>query len=160
MTQQPWADDPALVADLREALAAREALPAAFAAAARAAFTWRTINEDLLLAELSFDSALPQGALATRSGANQASRMLVFDGGGYRIDAELDGAGGVIGQITPAGPGTMRCETPEATFDEGPIDEVGCFSIRAPGTGVLRLHATVDGRPIATAWLNLGGPRP
>jgi len=157
VTQQPWADDPALVADLREALAAREALPPAFAEAARAAFAWRTIDEELLLAELSFDSAMPQGALATRAGAHQASRMLVFDGGGCRIDAELDGAGGVIGQVTPAGAGTIRCETPEATVDEGPIDEVGCFSLRAPGTGLLRLRATVDGRSVATAWLNLGG---
>lgn len=156
MTQQPWADDPALVTELREALATREELPPAFAAAARAAFAWRTIDEDLLLAELSFDSALPEGALATRSGANLASRMLVFDGGGYRIDAELDGAGGVLGQITPAGAGTVRCETPDATFAEGAIDEVGCFTLRAPGTGVLRLHATVDGHRIATAWLNLG----
>ena len=159
MTQQPWADDPALVSDLREALAAREELPPAFAAAARAAFAWRTIDEDLLLAELSFDSALPQGALATRSGASPASRMLVFDGGGYRIDAELDGAGGVVGQITPAAGGTMRCETPDATVDEGEIDEVGCFAVRAPETGVLRLHATVDGHPIVTAWINLGASR-
>lgn len=159
MTHQPWADDPTLVTDLREALAAREALPPAFAAAARAAFAWRTVDEDLLLAELSFDSALPQGALATRSGADLASRMLVFDGAGYRIDAELDGEGGAVGQITPAGGGTIRCETPDATFDEGAINEVGCFNIRAPRTGVLRLHAIVDGHPIATAWINLGAPR-
>jgi hypothetical protein len=156
VTRQPWADDPALVRELGEALAAREALPPDFTAAARAAFAWRTVDEELLLAELSFDSALPQGALATRSGADRASRMLVFDGGGYRIDAELDGEGEVVGQITPAGGGTVRCETPEAPFDEGAIDEVGCFSIRAPAKGMLRLHATVDGHRIATAWINLG----
>ena len=159
MTQQPSADDIALVTELREAVAAREELPPDFAAAARAAFAWRTIDEDPLLAELSFDSALPQGALATRAGAEPASRLLVFEGGGYRIDAELDGDGGVVGQVSPVGAGTVRCETPEGTFDEGPVDEVGCFSVRAPAQGVLRLHATVGGHLVATAWINLGASR-
>ncbi|MEU4222015.1 hypothetical protein [Actinoplanes sp. NPDC026623] len=156
MTQLPWDDDPSLVADLREALAPREALPPDFAAAARAAFGWRTIDEDLFLAELSFDSSASQGALATRAGDSGGARLLVFDGGGYRIDAEIDDDGDAIGQVSPANGGTVCCQTPNGTFAEAPIDEAGCFSVRTPAVGAVRLRIRAGGRPVSTDWINLG----
>jgi hypothetical protein len=159
VTQLPWDDDPSLVAELREALAPREALPPDFAAAARAAFAWRTVDEDLFLAELSFDSSAPQGALATRDGAGAGARLLVFDGGGYRIDAEIDDGGEAIGQVSPANGGTVCCQTPNGTFAEAPIDEAGCFSVPTPAAGAVRLRVRVGGRPVSTDWINLGPRR-
>ncbi|GID95703.1 hypothetical protein ACFQFC_06355 [Amorphoplanes digitatis] len=159
MTQPPWDDDPALVADLREALAPREALPPDFAAAARAAFAWRTVDEELFLAELSFDSSAPHGALAIRAGTAAGARLLVFDGGGYRIDAEIDDDGDAVGQVSPASGGTVSCQTPDGTFAEAPIDEAGCFSVRTPAAGAVRLRLRAGGRPVSTDWINLGRRR-
>ncbi|MET8153916.1 hypothetical protein ACIBSW_37550 [Actinoplanes sp. NPDC049668] len=158
MTLPQWDDDPALVADLREALAPREALPPDFAAAARAAFAWRTVDEDLFLAELAFDSLAPQGALATRASAT-GTRLLVFDGGGYRIDAEIDEYGDAIGQVSPASGGTVCCQTPDGTFAEAPIDESGCFCVPTPAAGAVRLRLRAGGRPVSTDWINLGRRR-
>jgi hypothetical protein len=157
VTRQLWDDDPALVGELREALAEREAVPPEFTAAGLAAFAWRTVDEELFLLSLSFDSSAPEGALATRAAPGDGGgRLLVFDAGDYRIDVELDGAGGLVGQITPAGIGAVRCLTSQGVFDEGMADEVGCFCLRAPAGGVVRLQAEANGRTVATDWINLG----
>jgi hypothetical protein len=161
VTHPSW-DDDVLVAELRAALAERAEVPPDLVAAARAAFAWRTVDEELLLLEPAFDSAAPQGALAVRSAPTTtggSGRLLVFDGAGYRIDLEIDDVAGIVGQVTPAGEGTVRGETAHGVHDEAPIDEVGCFQLRGPATGVLRVRAEVGGRMVSTGWINLGGSR-
>lgn len=153
MTQRPWGDDEALLAELREALTGAAPVPPDFTAAARAAMAWRTIDADLLLAELAYDSSV-DAALATRAGPGTASRMLVFDGAGYRLEAEV-GADGIVGQVLPVDGGMVGCQTADGTFDETVIDEVGFFTLRAPAGGPVRLHVQLDGQAIATSWVNL-----
>ncbi|MFI5932178.1 hypothetical protein [Actinoplanes sp. NPDC051494] len=148
MTQQPW--DDVLLAELREALA-EEPLPPDFAEAARAAFAWRTIDEELTLLEMSFDSQLPTGALATRSGA--ATRLLVFEGEGYRIDAELDPGPGLTGQLTPPSAGTVHCQSAHGTSTAAPIGETGAFTVDVPTHGAVRLRLQLPARTVVTGWI-------
>ncbi len=113
----------------------------------------RTVDADLLLAELAFDSGYDE-ALAVRSTPGSSPRMLVFDGGGYRVEAEV-GDAGITGQVTPADSGKVSCQTAAGTFDETDVDETGCFVLRSPADGAVRLHVESDGRTIATSWINL-----
>lgn len=153
MAQPPWDDDQALLAELRAALTVVPAVPADFTAAARASLAWRTVDADLLLAELAFDSGYDE-AVAVRSAPGSSPRMLVFDGGGYRVEAEV-GDAGITGQVTPADSGKVSCQTAAGTFDETDVDDTGCFALRSPADGAVRLHVESDGRIIATSWINL-----
>lgn len=150
--RQPWGDDDAILAELRAALSEVPPVPAEFTATARASLTWRTVDAELLLAELAFDSS-SQAALATRSG-DDAARMLIFDGGGYRVEAQVS-ADGIAGQVTPVDGGMVSCQTAAGNFDEAAIDETGCFLLQCPSSGPVRLHVVAADHEIATSWINL-----
>lgn len=152
MTLPPRDDHEALLTELREALTEPAPVPTEFVAAARAAFAWRTIDADLLFAELAFDSASDE-QLATRSGP-ASTRLLVFDGGGYRVEAQISD-GGIVGQVIPAEGGRVSCHTATAMFDETNVDETGCFLLDAPASGPIRLHVRSDRHEIATSWVCL-----
>ncbi len=152
MTRQPWSDDE-LIGELRAALA-EEGLPADFAEAARAAYSWRTVDAELTLLETVFDSAAPQGALATRAAAPASECLLVFDADGCRIDAELGPDGLVAGQISPPAPGTVRCQSAAGPFAESPVGEDGCFTVPLPAAGAIRLRVTDGDRSVVTDWVN------
>lgn len=153
MTRPSSDSDDALLGELREALAESSAVPPDFLAAARAAYAWRAIEADLLLAELAFDSAQDE-QLATRAGPGGSTRVLVFDGAGYRIEAQVS-AGGIVGQVTPAGGGRVSCQTASDTFDEAVIDEQGCFILRSPAAGAVRLRVRSARHELATSWVCL-----
>jgi hypothetical protein len=153
VTLPPWDDDDALLADLRAAMSEAPPVPAEFTAAARGALAWRTVDADLFLAELAFDSSV-HSELATRAAAGTGTRMLVFDGGGYRVEAEIS-TDGIIGQVTPADGGRVSCQTAAGTHDETSLDELGCFELTVPPRGPVRLHVESAGRTVATAWVNL-----
>jgi hypothetical protein len=80
-------DDEVLALDLVEAL--REARPLVDEVAERAkgAFTWRTIDEDLLAAQLRFDSA-EQAAPSLTRGA-EGGRVMVFSADLRSVDRSL-----------------------------------------------------------------------
>jgi hypothetical protein len=153
MTLPSWDDDEALLADFRAAMTQSPPVPPDFTAAARASLAWRTIDADLFLAELAFDSSHHE-ELATRSGPESSGRLLVFDGAGYRVEAEISDDG-IVGQITPADSGRVSCQTATGTHDETSLDELGCFELKVPPRGPVRLHMEADGRTVATAWVNL-----
>jgi hypothetical protein len=153
MTEPSSDRDAVLLGELRAALAESSQVPPDFIVAARAAFAWRTIDADLLLAELAFDSAHDE-QLATRAGSAGATRLLVFDGAGRRIEAQVsDGA--IVGQVTPPDGGRVSCQTTTETFDEAAIDEQGCFVLRSPTSGAVRLRIQSDRGGIATSWICL-----
>jgi hypothetical protein len=95
--------DEALLARL--GVAARgEAPPPDVVAAAKGAFTWRTIDAEL--AELSYDSLLEDATAGVRSAAGGGSqRALSFTAGDAAIEVEVDGIGAtrrLEGQVVPA----------------------------------------------------------
>jgi hypothetical protein len=100
-TDVPDERDDATLAALAAAVAAHDPVPEALVEAAKAAYTWRTIDAEL--AALSYDSLL-EGAGSVRS-AGGGPRALSFEHGPLVLDLEIDEArdgAHLSGQIVPA----------------------------------------------------------
>ncbi|MGK5517736.1 hypothetical protein ACSNN9_00060 [Micromonospora sp. URMC 107] len=152
---EPWppATDDALLAELRAAVRDSDPVPEEFLAAARAAFSWRSVDAELALAELTFDSACdPQPAGLTRS--TGSARTLTFRTGAVVVEIEVTPTG-VVGQLSPARGGRVTARTSAGQYEEVPVDAVGFFSMGAPPAGPVQLRAHTAGYAVATAWVSL-----
>nr|MDT0660488.1 hypothetical protein [Micromonospora sp. DSM 115978] len=156
MGSWPPADDNALLTELGEALSDAKSVPEEFVTAGRAAFTWRTVDAELALAELTFDSACDaEPAGLTRSGgAGGGARTLAFRSGPVVVEIEVTDAG-IVGQLSPGCAGRITARTANGAFDEASVDPVGFFALAAPPPGPIRLHAETSGYAVATSWVSL-----
>ncbi len=144
-----WSDDD-LMAELAEAVAERDAVTDRRREAARAAFTWRSVDAELM--ELLHDSALEAGA-AVR-GAGDPGRMLSFGRGGLIVELEV-GAGAVTGQVLPAQDATLTLQTTGAEDRTVAADGAGFFRIEEVGSGPVRFVVTTSEHTLTTAWVTL-----
>ncbi|MFY1672600.1 hypothetical protein ACN27G_21975 [Plantactinospora sp. WMMB334] len=168
MGQWPPDDDDALLRELAEAL--RDAGPPPdgfpadtgesrttgaeeFLAAGYAAFSWRTVDAELAIAELTFDSACdPEPAGLTRSAGS--ARALAFHAGPVVVAIEVTGTG-IVGQLSPARGGRVAARTPRGTYEEVAVDAVGFFSLGPPPSGPVQLQAHTPEYAVATSWVSL-----
>jgi hypothetical protein len=144
------AEDEALVAALRSALAA-DPVPELLLDAARAAFTWRTVDAEL--AELTADTAL-SGALV-RGG--EGPRVLTFALSRATLVVEVVRSGEVrqlLGQLLLRGAAAtgLRLQRPGGQLPVE-IDDLGHFRLDAVRPGPARFALELDGRPSVTAWV-------
>ncbi|GAB3806111.1 hypothetical protein [Micromonospora zhanjiangensis] len=152
---EPWppTDDSALTAELGAALWGAGPVPEEFLTAALAAFTWRTVDAELVLAELTFDSACDaEPAGLTRSAG--ATRTLSFRAGPVVLEIEVSEAG-IVGQLFPPGGGRVDARTAAGSYDQAPVDEVGFFSLGTPPPGPVQIRARAGGYAVATPWVSL-----
>ena len=145
-----WESDEVLLRELGAALAEERDVPEHLLQAARAAFTWRTVDAELL-ALTSYDSVLDV-ELAARARATQTARQLVFDAEGVSVQVEVTEAG-VAGQVLPAGPGRVELVTATGPVEEAELDELGMFLLGPPPSGPVRFRLEVDGRTVLTDWV-------
>ncbi|NUT95751.1 MAG: hypothetical protein HOY78_27380 [Saccharothrix sp.] len=149
-----WESDETLLDELRAALAEARDVPPGFAEAARAAYTWRTVDAELMLLT-SYDSIL-DGQLAERARAAVTARQLVFDAEGISVQVEVTEAG-VAGQVLPARPGRVVLLTAAGPVEEAELDELGCFLLGPPPPGPVRLRIEagggVGGMSVVTDWV-------
>jgi hypothetical protein len=147
-------DDDELLARLAEAQQATESIPREFIEAGKAAFAWRNIDAEL--AELVYDSALEEVQLAGQTRAEQAQlRALTFTSAALTIEIEVTSEA-LVGQLVPPEAGDVKVVTPAGEVQVGPIDDVGCFTIRPVPACSFRIHChTASGTLVATNWLNL-----
>jgi hypothetical protein len=108
--------DGALLADLGAAQAEAASVPVGFVAAARGALAWHTIDSDLAIAELTFDSAR-DAELATRSGGGPV-RLLAFGTGDITLEFEVTAAGTLVSSTLSAMAGSPARPRP-ATSTRG-----------------------------------------
>ncbi len=144
-----WSDDE-LMAALGEAVAEADAVTDSAREAARAAFTWRTVDTELL--ELLHDSALEEGA-AVRSGGRHA-RTLSFVSGMLGLEVEVDGEhvrGQVIGDIVPTVV-LQRTDAPDRAVHVGPA---GYFRISDVPPGPVRFVARATNWSLTSRWVVL-----
>ena len=134
-TTRPTDDE--LLAELREAVAEADLVTDRRREAARAAFTWRTVDAEL--AELLHDSALEAGA-AVR-GADDPARTLSFASGELTLEVEVDGDA-VTGQVLPAQDATRDAAAPDADDRTVEVDGAGFFRIEDVGSGPVRFVVT------------------
>ena len=117
-----WDDDEMLMDDLDEAL--QGAVSDSARSAARAAFAWRTIDEDLM--SLAYDSSLTEEVLV-RSVAT-TPRVIGFQGTDFTLEIELD-AGTLMGQVVPGRVCRISILSPAGAKHAANTDESGFFSL-------------------------------
>jgi hypothetical protein len=150
MTQHRWDDDQNLLDDLSDAL--REAPDArAIAEYGKAAFAWATVDQDLLLAALSFDSSLERVREQRSDGGD--GRVLEFTAGPLSLEIEV-GPDHVTGQILPPGPGEVWVETSDKITFHVEADDAGFFCLRKP-VGPVRLRCDTPAGRLVTDWVRL-----
>jgi hypothetical protein len=134
------------------ALRAADPVPDHVLDGARAAWTWRTIDQEL--AELVFDSATE----LTGVRSEDTARQLTFRAPGMEIEVMVVDAASrrVVGQLVPPGSFTVTLITGDAALVDA-TDRLGRFSFDAVAPGPVRLAVTdADGAPVVTTeWVLL-----
>lgn len=139
-------DDDRLLAELGEAMRAQAEVPPGFVAAGRAAFTWRTVDEDL--ATLSHRAE--HASAGMRSGTDPRVE-LVFTVDGLTIDVQVT-ATALQGLLDPPHDGTVELQRPSGQPATAAI-EAGWFTFRPPPRGLVRLRVTTaSGQVAVTPW--------
>jgi hypothetical protein len=148
MTQPRWTDDESLIADLRDALGGTTPADERRLDAARAAFTWRTVDAEL--ASLTYDSLLDDRVLVR--GAVTAPRSLVFDAAALSVELEIT-ADRIVGQLVPPGPGDVLVQTEAVDVARVPADDAGCFTVAGTPGARIRLRCTTPTATVVTDWV-------
>lgn len=151
MTQHRWDDDQNLLEDLAEALR-KAALAGPLAGYGKGAYAWSTVDQDLLLASLSFDSSLERVG-ERRSGAGDG-RVLVFTAAPLSLELEVL-PDHVTGQIVPPGAGEIRVETSDGATFHVEADDTGFFYIPRKLAGPVRLRCDTPAGRLVTDWVHL-----
>ena len=141
-------DDDGLMRDLDEAM--HGAVSQRAREAARAAFAWRTVDEELM--RLSHDSFLADEVLVR--GTADSARVLGFEGAEFSLEVELD-AGNVMGQVVPARSCRVAVLTPSGELGSAVTDDTGFFTLTATVEGPIRFTVTCDEEVQSTDWLTL-----
>lgn len=145
-----WTDDE-LMELLAEAVAEGDAVTDRRRADAQAAFTWRTVDEELM--ELLHDSTLEVGA-GVRSAGETTERVLSFGTGELTLELELDGDV-VIGQVLPGQLGTVALQRVDAEPRTVATDAAGFFRFQGVTPGLTRFVVTVSNDTLTTTWVHL-----
>ena len=158
MCSPEWTDDE-LLQELRSALQ-EEPVAESVIQAARAAYTWRTVDAEFELLSLDTSDELTAGALVRGDGPGE-QRTFAFRGERLSVEIEIDGAG-IVGQLTPPQPGQVTLVTaggPQATVQ---ADDVGCFTFPPPAPGPVRLDCRLGADHFVTEWVTIrpGWPPP
>jgi hypothetical protein len=156
MHDEPSGDaDDALLEELRSAASTRDPVPSALASAARDAFAWRTVDEEL--AALTFDSLDDDRPALVRGPAVLQERLLAFSAGHVSVDVQVTPLDGdrvrLIGQIDPPGPGSVqvRSTTGQVVAD---VDDLGRIDPVGLSGGPVSLRVERAGStPVATEWI-------
>ena len=151
MSSPEWSDDE-LLRELRGALreppVGEESIRAA-----QAAFTWRTVDDDLEILALDAGRELA-GAGQVRGTGTDSPVTLAFRGERLGVEVEIDG-GGLVGQLIPPGPGQVTLMTPGGPQATAHTDEIGCFTLPRPPSGPMRLDCQRGSDRFATEWTSI-----
>lgn len=147
MDGKGWSDEELLAALGEATRQAGEPTPT-MAAAAEAAYAWRTVDAEL--AALTYDSLADEAALVRDAGA--ATRQLVFEGETLGVELE-HGPEGLVGQLVPPGPGVVTVLGPAGELSRVEADDLGLFRIEGVRRGPVRLRCVTADDDILTDWV-------
>jgi hypothetical protein len=146
-------DDEILLAALREALAARDAVPREFLETAKSAYVWHTIDAEL--AQLTYDSRHDMERAAAVRSESASIRALTFYSARFSVEVEItDDA--LLGQIVPPQRGTAEIQTLAGHISSVEVDDIGCFAVEPKPESPFRMRLRTEGQPdVLTGWLTL-----
>lgn len=122
-------------------------------AAARGAFAWRTIDEDLM--ELTYDSRLDDEVLVRGArGAAEGATVVGFQGADLSLEVERD-AGELMGQVVPAAKCRVTLVARAGDVLTVHADESGFFVLPLTSDGPFRLRVQLGERTESTTWMDL-----
>ena len=144
-------------AELRALLGRIDPVPPLLDAAARAAFTWRTVDAEL--AELMRDSAEAEEEAGLLVRGAHGPRQLSFESPRLGIELEVTAVGPrerrLTGQLLPPRSATVTVERPGEDGLSVQTDELGRFSLDGLKAGIMRLHVALRGAQIAIPWTTI-----
>lgn len=151
-TPQPDPDDQ-LLTELGSALRSVEPITDQELAAARGAFAWRTVDDDLALATLVFDSSIEQRPLV-RGEPVAGGRTLVFEADtvSVEVDATPDA---VLGRVVPPGRAEVSLLGTEGPLRRTTADDMGSFALGAAPPGPVRFLCRTATTRLVTDWVRL-----
>jgi hypothetical protein len=146
--------DAELEDELRQAAARFDPVPREVLERAVAAFTWRTIDDDL--AELVFDSLIDRDGAALVRGRHEP-RLLTFQGGAMSIEVEITRTRvscRLIGQLIPPRPATVEIRHRDGT-NTIDADDLGRFTTEVLAVGPISLRCRTDEACVVTDWVSI-----
>lgn len=155
MTKAPdWAhDDDALQAMIQDALDPDDtqtmppALRDRMIRAAKSAYVWRTVDDELERLVAASDSTLEPAVRAL-----QGPRLVQFQGESLTVELEIADHF-IVGQVYPTQSGTVTLTPASGSAVEVSTDEMGCFTIDRPAGGPFRLRCVTPESSVITEWL-------
>ena len=140
-------------ASLRSVIDRADPIPPTVVDAARAAYTWRTIDAEL--AELTTDSATAVAGVRSSSGP----RLLTFEGAGVEVEVDVAQTGStrrLSGQLVPVGPAQVTVRWSSGSR-EATADDLGRFAVENVPAGSVSLLVLRTGaeHPIVTSWISI-----
>jgi len=150
MNRHNWLDnDDELLAELAVAVQAAD-VPGRVIQAAKASYTWRTIDSDLESLALSPGySGYDQSAVR---GASPESRLLSFEHEDISLEIEISGSL-VRGQLYPVRSGLVTVVTAAGPFGDARTDDMGCFVADWPESGPVRIRCQMGNSNFITDWI-------
>jgi hypothetical protein len=144
-----------LLTELRSVLDKADPVPDAVLAAARASFTWRTIDSEL--AELSADSRDALTSAAGTRAVGGAARLLTFEAPGVEIEVEVAETGStrrLTGQLVPPESAQITVRWVSGSI-ETRADEFGRFTVDGvpAATVSLTIIRPAAPHPVVTSWI-------
>ncbi len=153
MTTRLPDDDDQLLGQLGAALRSAGPITDDDLSRARGAFAWRTVDEDLALAELVYDSSIHERPLV-RGEVVPGGRTLIFEGDTVSIEVEAM-PDGLMGLVVPPGRADISLVTTHGMADETTADDMGWFAFTAPRSGPVRLLCRTATTRLVTDWVRL-----
>jgi hypothetical protein len=147
----PWTDDE-LLQELAAALQ-EPPMDESVIRAAQEAFTWRTVDDDLVMLELDSSSLAAAGASVRDQGPG-APQTLAFRGEQLSVEVEIDEAG-IVGQLTPPRLYQVTLVTADGPGVTTQADDVGCFTFPRPASGPMRLDCRLGDARFVTQWVTV-----
>ncbi|MGH3794710.1 MAG: hypothetical protein ACRDSP_07450 [Pseudonocardiaceae bacterium] len=152
MTRLPD-DDDLLLVELSAALRSAGPITDRDLTQAVTAFTWRTVDDELALATLVYDSSIQDRPLI-RGAVGPDGRTLIFEGD--TLSVEVDATGEVLtGRVVPPRRADISLMTASGTADRTTTDDMGCFSLTGPASGPVRLLCRTATTRLVTDWVRL-----
>ncbi len=147
-------DDDQLLRELGEALRSAGPITDDDLTRARTAYTWRTIDDELALAALVFDSSIQERPLV-RGETVPGARTLIFEGDTVSVEVDTT-PDALLGRVVPPGRADISLMTTSGPVGETTADDMGSFVLSAAPKGPpVRLLCRTATTRLVTDWVRL-----